>query len=126
MKILKYLLITLFIAGCNDTIRDIHPEFGYRYKLASYHYPDYHPVISNDTLRIPVLHGGCEGNHDFNLQYDVSHLSYSEVWLFKETPDQFCEASVLEIKSYPLPQEVAMTNEIYLLGPKGERILLSR
>jgi|AntRauTorcE11898_2_1112593.scaffolds.fasta_scaffold15927_2 hypothetical protein len=123
MKILKYLILILFLSGCGDGIRTIHPEFGYNYSLNT----DFiSPEISNDSLKIPVVFDGCDRNHIFDLQYNTSKLSYSEVWLFKKTPTQFCEVSHLEIKTFNLPPEVALTNEIYLLGPKGKRILLSR
>ncbi|HBX65909.1 MAG: hypothetical protein CL670_13280 [Balneola sp.] len=123
MKYLKYLFLIIFLSGCTEGVRTIHPEFGYLYKLNSDFIP---PEISNDSLRIPVFYSGCNDNHSFNLQYNTSRLSYSEVWLFKKTPTQFCEAAFSEIISFRIPPEVALTNEIYLLGPKGERILLSR
>lgn len=121
MKKTIYLLSFLFFTGCLSNSDDIDPLFGYRYNIVE---TDEYPVILNDSLIVKVQYGGCNDNHDFTILHKKESHNYSEVWLFKQTPDQSCEAVIQEIRSFRLPVEVFSTNQAFVIGPDNSRTLV--
>lgn len=119
MKRLSFLLIVLFLAGCVNNSEDIDRLFGYRYSIDETHMA---PVIAGDSLVVTLQYEGCTTNHQFTLQYEEHWQDYTELWLFKNTPDQFCELVLHETRSFKLPMETFSAKKVYLLGPQGKRI----
>lgn len=121
MRLSLYLLPLIFFAGCLTNTDDLDPSFGYRYSLIE---TEEYPVISKGSLTVKVQYGGCNGDHDFMIQHRKVSPEISEVWLYKQTPDQICDALFQEIRSFKLPVEVFSSNQIYVIGPDDTRTLI--
>lgn len=123
MKVSLYLIPILFIAGCLTGSEDINALFGYRYRVVQ---TDQFPVISSDSMIVNLQYEGCNKNQEFTLQYREKSPDHLEIWLFKNTPDQFCELVLREVRSFKLPPDAFSASEVYLLGPKGVRVLMRK
>jgi hypothetical protein len=73
-------------AGCLNDSEDIDTPFGYKYSIVQ---ADQYSVISVDSLIVNLQYGGCNDNHEFTLQHRENIRDHLELWLFKNTPDQF-------------------------------------
>lgn len=96
-------------------------QFGAQYNLLQ---TSSLPSLSNDTLHIRVSYSGCSGNHAFTIRHSIKSSSTTEIWLFKETPDQPCDAYFEEEKTYLLPENIRSQQNIVLVGPYGKRFTL--
>jgi|GEM_PF-1311152 len=96
-------------------------RFGYTYSLL----PDStSPAIVNDTLFVRVAYSGCSGQHAFTLQHRFAGSSHVELWLYKDTPDQMCDAYWNELRRWRLPQSIRTSQSILLLDPSGRQYKL--
>lgn len=121
MKTLIFPILSLAVVfGCDLGDTGADPTFGTDYTLLQ---KNQYPLLTNDSVHILVGYGGCSGNHPFVFQYQI-HGSKAELWLYKDGRAEECMAYFQEIKSIPLPQEVAASQSVTLLGPQGKKIPL--
>lgn len=110
-------VVLLLIVGCiNDQGNDT-TQFGSSYNLLQ---TQTQPSLTTDSLLVMVA---CSGNHVFSLKHRVIS-STAEVWLFKETPDQMCDAYFEESKAFAVPNEIRNFSKVILLGPRDKRFAL--
>lgn len=111
--------MTLLVIGCstNPEINEI--DFGAEYNVVV---TDEFPNLAGNELQIEVSYSGCNGNHEFSLNFRQTNQSEYDVWLTKVTPDQDCRAFFQELVIQPLPEQL-QSGRITFLGP-NERIVL--
>jgi len=113
-------VVLLLIVGCiNDQGNDT-TEFGSAYNLVQ---TQTQPSLTTDSLLVMVAYSGCSGNHTFSLKYRVIS-SIAEVWLFKETASQPCDAYFEESKAFAAPNAIRNSSKVTLLGPQDKRFAL--
>ena len=116
------LVFALFLcAGCINDQGDDSVEFGAPYGIGN---DESLPVIVDDSLFVSVNYSGCNGHHDFSLEYRVVGEATAEVWLRKLTPGQMCQAYFQEERSFHLPEAVLRCGTVVLLTREGKRIPL--
>lgn len=124
-KSIYFILMTCFLIGCSDDpagneLEEI--EFGASYRLIQ---DGELPQLFDRTLTVRVGYSGCEGAHEFTLRSRINGAD-GEMWLFKETQDQPCEAFFNEVLSFQVPNDVFTSQNIVLITPELERITLER
>lgn len=82
------------------------------------------PVLVGDSLFVGVAHSGCSDNHEFELQTRVLSAQRAEIWLFKVTPDEACQAFFQYNLRYRVPFSVLAKEEIVLVSPGFENFQL--
>jgi len=113
-------VLLISIVGCvNDQSNGI-VQFGSQYNLLQ---TQSQPSLTDDSLLVMIAYSGCNGNHTFSLNYRISS-STAEVWLFKETPDQACDAYFQESRAFPVPNQVRNFSKVVLLGPPDKKFAL--
>lgn len=123
MKQLTTFFAILFIfVACTDsgTLKPENSQFGTQYSLVT---EGEVPFIREDTLVAEVTYSGCNGGHEFDL-ISQSTSSPAQLWLYKVTPNQDCEAFFRERKSFPLIQSMRQADDIQMLAPDGSRVTL--
>lgn len=90
------LLASALVTACVDA-GPLTSEFGAHYAIVD----SPAPAVRNDTLVVTVQYGGCSGNHAFDVRSRVLAAG-TELWLFKETPDQPCDMLVIEERRFAL------------------------
>ena len=126
MKTLAFLLLFLLLIGCSED-QSLNPtqevDFGARYGLETN--SEDAPSIKDGSLIVKVNYSGCGGNHSFELKSRTTK-SKSEIWLFKETKDQICDAYFVEERSFKLSKSIINSKEIVLLTPNDGEISLRK
>jgi hypothetical protein len=122
---ITFILIILILIGCSDDpagndLEEI--EFGASYQLVQ---DGELPQLFGRTLTVRVNYSGCEGGHEFTLRSRINGAD-GEMWLFKETQDQPCDAFFNEVLSFQVPNEVFTSQNVVLISPELERITLER
>lgn len=123
-KILLMKLICALLPSLLGCITDQGKEpslFGAYYDLVQ---TQAMPSVTADSVYVRVAYSGCSGNHLFTLRYRAIASATTELWLFKETSDQPCDAYFEENKTYSLPDEVRRRQKIVLVGPFDKRFTL--
>jgi len=122
MKFLTVLLplVLLLILGCNIDQIDVENRYGSAYTLLQ---TQSLPIITTDSIFVRVGYSGCNGNQTFVLRYRI-YSSTAEVWLFKVTPGQPCDAYFEETKSFELSNEIRNSAKVILNGPLDNRFRL--
>ncbi|NBB76899.1 MAG: hypothetical protein GVY02_05915 [Bacteroidetes bacterium] len=124
-KLILFILITLFLFGCSDdpSGNDLEEiEFGASYRLIQ---DEELPQLFDRILTVRVGYSGCEGAHEFTLRSRINGAD-GEMWLFKETRDQPCDAFFNEVLSFQVPNDVFTSQNVVLITPELERIMLER
>ena len=123
MRTLSFILLFTFFIGCSE-IQSVNTsdevDFGARYSIIT---TSNVPTISNGTLISKVSYSGCNDGHEFELKNRMVN-STAELWLFKQTDDQPCDAYFEEEKTYNLPKSILGSEEIVLITPSEDRISL--
>jgi hypothetical protein len=114
-------LTFILFSGCVNEVWFDGNRFGYHYTLIE---NDSLPRLSGDTLFVAVGYSGCNPGHRFEVRYSFSKILSAEVWLFKSSPDQLCDAYFEEVKVFILPRQVSSKQTVTLVGPNGEQIAL--
>ena len=121
MKQLSSILIVVFLTACiNDQGTDEN-VFGYDYMILQ---TAELPTISNDSLIVRIAYSGCSGGHSFVLRNRILYSTSAEIWLFKQTPDQLCDAYFEETRYFQLTDEILEAAKIVLIGPRDVRITI--
>jgi len=123
MKNILLLLLLLPIIGCLNGPRGDEFDFGSSYALSQ---TTELPGISNDSLNVQVAYSGCNGDHLFELKSRIDDSFVAELWLFKQTPDQPCDAYFVENRAFPLSKKAIHSSKIVLFGPGDKRITLNK
>ena len=123
MRTFSFILLFTFFIGCSEnqsvnTSQEI--EFGARYSVITTLNV---PTISNGTLISKVSYSGCNDGHEFELKNRLAN-STAELWLFKQTEDQPCDAYFEEEKTYNLSESILSAENIVLITPTENRITL--
>lgn len=113
-------VVLLLIVGCTNDQDSEATQFGSYYSLLQ---TQTQPSLTTDSLLVRVGYSGCNGNHTFSLKYRVIS-SIAEVWLFKETAGQPCDASFEESKVFAVPNEIRNSSKVILLGPQDKKFVL--
>ncbi|MEQ8523046.1 MAG: hypothetical protein RIB15_00015 [Gracilimonas sp.] len=119
MRNLSFLFLLPLIIGCsvNQTEESV---FGASYTISL---SERTPFLEENILNISLYYSGCSNDHSFLLKKRAS-TSRTEVWLFKETPDQPCDGIVSEVRNFEVPQEILKQKSIIFLTPIGESVVL--
>ncbi|MCP9291318.1 hypothetical protein [Gracilimonas sediminicola] len=123
MRTFSFILLFTFYIGCSDNqsvnLSD-EIEFGAGYSIIT---TSDLPNINNDTLDTKVSYSGCSDGHEFELKNRTAN-STAELWLFKKTDDQPCDAYFEEEKTYNLSESILSAENIVLITPTEDRITL--
>ena len=115
-------LLTLFIGCSENQSINLYDEieFGAPYSIIE---TSILPIINSDTLKSKVSYSGCNDGHEFELKNRLVN-STAEIWLFKQTEGQLCEAYFEEEKTYHLSESILSAKNIILITPNEDRITL--
>lgn len=117
----KFISLALFglccwMISCSDD--NSTPSFGHSYSITN------GPTISNDTLIVTVGYSGCEGGHLFSLKSQCISGERIDLWYYKVTPNQPCDAYFQDILRLVLGEDIIAYEQIYFRMPTGEVVLL--
>ena len=113
----------IFLSSCseNQAVNSTEKiEFGAGYSLVSNAKT---PFIQNNSLVATVTYSGCNDRQIFQLM-GRNTGNTAELWLFKETPDQPCDAYFREERIFTIPVNFLMADSMVLITPDLERIVL--
>ncbi|MEX2603783.1 MAG: hypothetical protein WD361_06255 [Gracilimonas sp.] len=123
MRTFSFILLFTFLIGCSENqsvnLSD-EIEFGARYSIVM---TSALPTINNGTLVSKISYSGCNDSHEFELKNQTAN-SIAELWLFKQTEDQPCDAYFEEEKTYNLSESILSAENIVLITPSEDRITL--
>ena len=97
-------------------------RFGYSYSIFE---SENYPTIKNDSLKVEITYSGCAPGHEYTLEFEAKGLSTFDLWLFKKTPDEPCRAIIRDIQSFKIPQQLINAQNLLLINPVNDRIILS-
>lgn len=115
-----FLMIILVagISACNTSADPEELSFGADYDIVVSE--TVKPEVSGQMLNVRVAYSGCNGGHDFELKSEVSGNGSANVWLYKITADQVCDAYFEEDLEFRLPDRLAQgVEQLYLLRPQN-------
>jgi hypothetical protein len=119
-KIISFTLLLLFLTGACGTETDPSSmDFGADYTIVL---SDDFPSLNDDELNVEVLYTGCEPNHEFDLNHSETDEYEFEMWLYKLTPNEDCEESFQELRTFSVPDELEQGRLIFI-GPNVEQVL---
>ena len=98
-------------------------RFGYSYSIIASESGNF-PIIEDDSLKVEITYGGCGPGHEYSLEYEARGASSFDLWLFKKTPDEPCRAILRDTRAFKIPQELMNAQNLVLLNPVNERIIL--
>ncbi|MBI4547810.1 MAG: hypothetical protein HY707_07515 [Ignavibacteriae bacterium] len=114
-------MILASIGGCITDGEGPSDQFGSPYVIIQ---TATTPNLSSDSLVVTVGYSGCNGGHEFSLQYRIVSTSRAEVWLYKVSPAQLCRAYFVESKRYALPEAIHCHDTLTLVSPQGLKLIL--
>jgi hypothetical protein len=120
LKICGAVTLLLVAAACSsddDAPREVpFPviSFGAYYVLSTSNDP---PVLVGDSLRAVVAWSGCGNDHMYELRHRILSSTRAELWLFKVTPDEACQAFFEKSYTFRVPPAVLARERIDLVGP---------
>lgn len=121
MKQLSSILIILFLIACINDPNPYHADFGSDYVILQ---TEELPLIKNDSLIVRIAYSGCNGEHSFVLRNRYINSSTTEIWLYKQTPDQLCDAYFEETRYFLFTDEIIEATKIVIIGPRDSRITI--
>ncbi|MBO6622186.1 MAG: hypothetical protein JJ892_14095 [Balneola sp.] len=124
MRTFVFILLVTLLVGCfdNQSVNSSEEiEFGALYSVII---SSNLPTISNGNLIIKVSYSGCNDGHEFELKNRTVN-SAAELWLFKLTEDQPCDAYFEEEKTFNLSESILSSEKIVLITPTDDRIELN-
>lgn len=95
--------------------------FGYDYSISV---TEPEPVVNNDELTITVYYSGCDDGHAFKLEHPRTFSNNLNIWLFKTTPDEDCDASFENEFTFTIPRFVQLANTVTIEDPYGNEVQL--
>ena len=98
-------------------------NFGYSYRIAS---DDSLTYVDGDSIYVQVSYSGCDAGHAFTLESPVSiNLDSSmDLWLFKSTEDEDCDAVFIKDFVFPRPAISYYADTYSLIDPYENSVLL--
>ena len=124
MKYIFPILLLLFFLNCSLNVGTNSDSdiFGASYSLVT---ESGIPSINEDgILTAKVAHSGCNSGHIFELQSLITPNT-TEIWLYKTTPDQDCQAHFEYEVTFQLSELILDSEVIMLKSPGSENILLN-
>jgi hypothetical protein len=76
------------------------------------------PVLVGDSLVLGLFYSGCAPGHTFELRSRVLSAQRAEVWIYKLTPDEACQAVFFPTHSFRIPFDVLAREDIVLVSPQ--------
>ncbi|MBO6535505.1 MAG: hypothetical protein JJ966_04740 [Balneolaceae bacterium] len=95
--------------------------FGYDYSI-SINEPE--PTVENNELTITVNYSGCDDGHTFKLEHPQTFSNNLNIWLFKSTPDQDCNAYFQSEYTFSIPRLVQLASRVIIEDPYGNEVQL--
>lgn len=96
-------------------------RFGYNYQINE---TETLPFVRDDSLFVEVSYSGCESEQVFSLEAAGNFSTIQEIWLFKITPDQDCDAFFTEERGFYIPRIAQLATQVFLIDPYGTAIEL--
>ncbi len=102
-------------------VESTYNRFGHEYSISV---EDPAPIVENDQLTITVNYTGCEGGHVFTLERPGAFSNNMNIWLFKSTPDEDCEAVITDEFTFNLERFILLSSRVTIEDPFGNQVLL--
>lgn len=112
-------VITFGLTACDTSPDPEELSFGADYSVVVR--DTLKPTVNGQMLNVRVAYSGCNGGHEFELNSDVRGNGSANVWLYKVTADQACDAYFEEDLQLRLPDRLAQgVDRLYLLRPANQ------